>query len=225
MMNVLLESGAARARTSNWTAASVVIHGSIVIVAAILTMAPPPMPIDEETLVTIEPWTPPLPTAPVPASPIIDHAGSVPRVPVDLPTIPVPTVSFPEGLPAVPTTTDFPGTSTFHSPGQTPAAPTGAPFSEHQVEQIVRPRADNPSPPYPPSLRAAGIEGDVLARFTVDTLGRVESRSVQIVETSHALFGDAVRDWLTRTRYRPATIGGRPVRQQVEQRIGFSLRR
>jgi protein TonB len=225
MMTVLLESGAARARMSNWTAASVVIHGSIVAVAAILTIAPPPMPIDKETLVPIEPLTPPQRPAPVPASPIIDHAGSVPRMPVDLPAIPVPTVSFPEGLPTVPTTVDFPATSIFRERGGTPAGAPGAPFSEHQVEQIVRPRADNPSPPYPPSLRAAGVEGDVLARFTVDTLGRVESRSVQIVESSHALFGDAVRDWLTRTRYRPATIGGRPVRQQVEQRIGFSLRR
>jgi hypothetical protein len=69
------------------------------------------------------------------------------------------------------------------------------------------------------------VEGDVVARFVVDTLGRVEPGSIAILAATHALFAAEVRAWLSRTRYRPAEYEGRVVRQLVEQRIGFALRR
>jgi len=139
----------------------------------------------------------------------------------------VPSVPLPEPTATtVPNRIDFPLTPI--------ARPAGGSVSEvgangihepHQVEQVVRPRSGNPSPEYPRALRSAGVEGDVLVRFIVDTLGRVEPRSVEIREYTHTRFADAVREWLRRTRYDAATIGGRPVRQLVEQRVGFTLRR
>ena len=74
-------------------------------------------------------------------------------------------------------------------------------------------------------LRSASIEGEVLVRFVVDNQGRVEAASIRILETTHSAFADAVRRWLLRSRYAPAEVAGRPVRQLVEQRVSFALLR
>jgi TonB family protein len=82
---------------------------------------------------------------------------------------------------------------------------------------------DNPAPVYPPALRAAQIEGVVDAQFIIDTLGRAETASIIIRQATQSLFGDAVRQALLRSRYEPAMVGNRRVRQLVEQRFTFSL--
>jgi TonB family protein len=97
-------------------------------------------------------------------------------------------------------------------------------YTGDAVERMVAPRHDNPRPDYPSQLRAAMVEGDVVVRFVVDTLGRVEPSSIVIVRATHPLFGDAVRRWLSRTRYAPAEVSGRRVRQLVQQPVGFTLR-
>jgi protein TonB len=108
------------------------------------------------------------------------------------------------------------------------ASPEGGPpdgiFTEATVDRIVMPRRDNPQPEYPRRLRAAGLDGSVVARFVVDTAGRVERGSIEILQATHGLFADAVREWLPRTGYSPAESAGRRVRQLVEQRIAFTLR-
>jgi len=53
---------------------------------------------------------------------------------------------------------------------------------------------------------------------------RVEPASVEILRALHDLFAEAVRRWLTRTRYSPAQASGVEVRQLVEQRVEFDLR-
>lgn len=83
------------------------------------------------------------------------------------------------------------------------------------------PLRNQPAPRYPESLRQAGVEGKVLARFIVDTLGRVEPGSIVLLESSHALFAEAVRDALVRQRYAPAESGGRRVRQLVLRPFAF----
>jgi protein TonB len=90
---------------------------------------------------------------------------------------------------------------------------------------VVAPRPGNPAPAYPASLRSAQVEGSVLARFIVDTTGRVEAASINFPEATHALFADAVRQSLLRSRYLPAVLGEHAVRQLVEQRFAFTLTR
>ena len=87
------------------------------------------------------------------------------------------------------------------------------------------PRPGNPAPAYPPALRAAQIEGSVLARFVVDTTGRAEPASISFPEATHEQFAEAVRQSLLRSRYLPAIVSERPVRQLVEQRFAFTLTR
>jgi protein TonB len=226
MMRVLLESAApGPARLMRWTSGSVVAHGGIVVAAVLLTLAPAVEPIVAtrvEDIIYTRPQVDPPPMS-HPAIPQV----AIPRLgAIDIPAVAVPRITFPDVVPQVGNATDFPASAVFGDPRGTSTNPNpGRAREGFEVDQIVRPRAGNPPPVYPASLRSAAVEGDVLVRFVVDTLGRVEPRSVEVRETTHALFADAVRDWLQRTRYDPATIAGHRVRQLVEQRVGFTLRR
>jgi hypothetical protein len=75
------------------------------------------------------------------------------------------------------------------------------------------------------ALRAAQIEGSVVARFVVDTTGLAEPESITFPEATHAQFADAVRQSLLHSRYLPAVLGDRHVRQLVEQHFAFTLTR
>lgn len=92
--------------------------------------------------------------------------------------------------------------------------------------QVERPASANPSnmpPRYPAALRAAGIQGGVTARFVVDTNGRVDTSTVEIVKSDHADFATAVREGLPQLRFFPAQVANRPVKQMVTMPFTFSL--
>ncbi|MEA2763614.1 MAG: hypothetical protein QOK07_18, partial [Gemmatimonadaceae bacterium] len=76
---------------------------------------------------------------------------------------------------------------------------------------------------FPASLFAAHVHGTVVAEFVVDTLGRVENRTVGIVSSTAPLFSDAVRLALYGASYVPASKGGHPVRQLVQQPFEFDV--
>jgi TonB family protein len=80
-------------------------------------------------------------------------------------------------------------------------------------------------PRYPESLRQSGVDGRVLIRFTVDTLGRIDQSSVQIVSETHSLFSRAVREALSGFRFRPAESNGRKVPALAEMPFEFAIRR
>jgi TonB family protein len=75
--------------------------------------------------------------------------------------------------------------------------------------------------PYPPSMRATGESGSVLAEFVVDTLGRVERDNFGIVSSSNPLFTEAVTDAVRTVVFRPAMRQGRKVRQLMRQPFEF----
>lgn len=75
--------------------------------------------------------------------------------------------------------------------------------------------------PYPPSLRASGTSGRVVAEFVVDTSGRVEPAHFGIVSSTDPLFSAAVRESAPSARFSPARRGGRPVRQLVRLPFDF----
>lgn len=80
-----------------------------------------------------------------------------------------------------------------------------------------------PPPVYPRALLRAGITGSVRVRFIIDTLGRVEERSIEVLESSSAGFDPAVRATINGSRFEPAHLGPVPVRQLTEQRVRFVL--
>jgi TonB family protein len=79
------------------------------------------------------------------------------------------------------------------------------------------------TPRYPEVLRQSGVDGRVLIRFTVDTLGRIDQSSVQIVSETHALFSRAVREALSGFRFRPAESNGHKVPALAEMPFEFSI--
>lgn len=92
--------------------------------------------------------------------------------------------------------------------------------------QVEKPAAANPSntpPSYPNQLRAANIEGQVVAKFVVDTTGRADMRTFEIIKSDHELFTNAVRNSLPNMRFFPAEVGGRKVKQLVQMPFLFSL--
>ncbi len=104
---------------------------------------------------------------------------------------------------------------------------TGAPetgVARATVDREVVPYATNPVPRYPEELRAARIDGKVLARFVVDTTGWVLMETVIVDASPHRAFTDAVVEALRRSRFQPAEFRGRKVPQLVSQPFVFVLR-
>ena len=104
------------------------------------------------------------------------------------------------------------------------AVDTDQPLFEFQVEKAVT-SLMNVQPRYPDILRQAGVEGDVMAQFVVDTTGRAEMNSFKILKSSHDLFAAAVREALPKMRFVPAEVGGKKVRQLVQQPFSFAIAR
>ena len=96
-------------------------------------------------------------------------------------------------------------------------------YFEFQVEKTVLGAPGNPTPTYPSMLQSAGVEGKVLAQFVVDTSGHADMKTFKVLETSHELFAQAVKQALPRYRFFPAEIGGKKVRQVVQQPFTFAI--
>jgi len=97
-----------------------------------------------------------------------------------------------------------------------------APWTGHEL--MMRLMATS-KPRYPESLRSAGVEGQVLIRFVVDTAGRIEPSSVQVLSATHPLFVQAVKAALGGFRFRPAQAAGHRVEATAEMPFEFSISR
>jgi protein TonB len=96
-------------------------------------------------------------------------------------------------------------------------------FYESEVEKPVMGAPGSPAPRYPELLKSAGVEGEVVASFVVDTLGRADASTLKLLKSTNELFGAAVRTALPSMRFLPAEVGGRKVRQQVQQPFVFAI--
>lgn len=202
--------------------------------------APPPPP-------------PPLPAVvkqqvakPTPPKPVVKTLPT-PRVapaPAPVPPKVIPTVSPAITVPRVPPITQ-PVTSAAASAraelssaassddaiGQTGAAgglssgSANRAFSLGEVETPAAAIDGNPALPYPEALRSAGVEGSVAVEFIVGSNGRVERGSIRVLQSANPQFSAAVRNYLVDARYRPAKVGGKAVREVVQQSFAFRLNR
>lgn len=98
-------------------------------------------------------------------------------------------------------------------------------YFEFQVSPRAKRFSTAAPPVYPDSLKAAGVEGEVLAQFVVDSLGRVEPSSIKILRSTHELFSRAVIEALPKMDYTPAMVGSRRVRQLVQEPFAFTRTR
>jgi TonB family protein len=94
---------------------------------------------------------------------------------------------------------------------------------ELQVEKPVTLAAESESPSYPKILREAGVEGEVLASFVVDPSGQADASTFKVIRSTHELFSTAVRQAVPKMRFVAAEVGGKKVKQLVQQPFSFTL--
>ena len=231
MLMTLPESSRRSKRSTSWTLVSVAAHAAALSIWVTSQGLPEVTAAPREEPIFIDPPQRPEPVRRDPvehAGPTTSGAPTIPR----LPTIEPPTVH-------IPIIDEQPSSAIFDDEAyrrrgtfapSTDASPTAAAdprtvFDEHTVDRRVEPRAGNPVPRYPPALSSAGVNGNVLVRFVVDTLGAVDRGSVQVVHATHALFERSVMEVLVRMRFVPAQVGNRNVRQLVEMPFHFRVER
>lgn len=96
-------------------------------------------------------------------------------------------------------------------------------FTAEQVDvPAALDSATMPSVVYPPSLRATGMSGVVVAEFVVDTIGRMEPETFGAISATDPLFSAAVRAAVAGASFRPAQRKGRRVRQLVRLPFEFA---
>lgn len=237
MLGVLLESRARRQRRSGGMALSVVTHVALIgaVTAATAATPKPPKPLKPEVIPVVAP--PPKP-APQPRRVVTDHRPRGPILPtpvinivrIDAPTVvptELPPIDLTRGLAAdsivIGSRGGMPECRLGCLVGDDPSPSSGS--NEWRGNELLMHLITTAKPRYPEPLRQAGIDGRVLVRFTVDTLGRIDPASVQIVETTHEQFSRAVRAALGAFRFRPAEASGRKVPALAEMPFEFALKR
>jgi periplasmic protein TonB len=238
MLATLPESRAPRSRSLGGTIASLLIHGMLIAGAVALTMtgsagatAGPARPPRDTTIY----FPVHHPAAPRLAGPSRTPGSSIaapPQVPSlkmlpDLRALPPQAVDWsPSTVIADPLTTvgrsGLGGAASLAGPVGL-GAPDGV-VSEREVDRSPALTGHAPEPRYPDALRAAGITGNVITEFVVDTSGRAEPGSLVVLEATRDEFSEAVRAALPRFRFTPGELAGRRVRKRVRMPFAFTLR-
>jgi protein TonB len=211
---------------------SVAIHGLLLGAAVVATSqvkdVAPSVAIDTIPIVVAGPAEPARHAA-EPALPVLDGPD------VGFRTI-IPLVQVPTGVPPVDMTAvwnpaDWTGTG--HENGVANGVPGGTAPPPVSLERVyVRAVVDEPplllsSPPlrYPPLLRDAGIEGEVVIEVVVGADGRPELETLRIVSSTNRGFEAAARAALASSVYRPGKMRGEAVRVLIRQPVRFAILR
>jgi protein TonB len=229
MFENLMESSPVRERSLASSLLSLGCHAALATAAVIATRtavdAAPANPAAPDLPYVHLPATRPTPVRP---SQAVVPSNSAPRFsPIAVPTV------VPVGIPPM----EFDGPSgealqrLLGMPDHDPTTPDGPPLYGRGHDSVLTNLAvdepvrwlSGPTPDYPAALRTAGIEGVVMVRMVVDTLGRVEEGTVVVVSSTHLGFEAAAIAAVIRARFIPARLAGRPVRQLVQQSVRFRL--
>ncbi len=235
MMKTLLESGPEKKRAAGGTISSVIFHTSIVLLAVFAT-ARAGVPKDAgqrvEKLNFIN-TAPPKPVAPPHAAPteIAPPKGFKILIPPVMIATRIPDLNLGAKLTdpgEFDTKGAKPGSSTGSEgsngtkEGGAPGIDTNKPYSDFEVERVVS-AISGTSVSYPEGMRSSGVQGKVEVQFVVNGNGRVETGTIRVLSSTNQIFTQAVRDALSRMRFRPAQIGNTNVSQVVQQAFLFKL--
>ena len=235
MFNNLLESKPKKEKRGGGTVTSIVLHSIVVGLAvyatanaAIQNEKPRQEKID--FVETPKDQPPPKEEPPPPPPPDVVVAPPPPKgfqvltAPVEIPDV-IPDIDLSK---KVTDESDFSGKGVAGGTskgveGGKAVVQSDQPYFEFQVEKPVVPAPGSISPRYPDMLRQAGVEGEVLAQFVVDTTGKAEPGSLKILKSSHDMFIQSVKNALPQMKFIPAEVGGRKVKQLVQQPFTFSI--
>lgn len=205
----------------------VLLHGAAI--AAVLMLKGPGFIVDRDVdtkTFDVRPVEPPPPIpepVPMPQTPVVQQRSVVEtpdRIVITPPTGPT---QFAES------NTAPPGPTVGTSPDPTPTReivtvpPRDPPRDPVRVSSLFDPRFEGSrQPPYPPSEERAEREGQVRIRVTIGPDGRV-SAAQRVSATNDAFWRVTERQALTRWRFRPATVDGRPVAESKTLTVIFRL--
>ena len=204
--------------------ASLVIHSAVIGGAIFATLSARQTTAStriDTTLVFLQPQETQRETPPPPELQVSFKGFQTVTVPAVIPTD-IPPVNLQEHFDPK----DFSGTGVEGgtATGVTPSA--NQVYSTGEVDQLP---ALVSGPPidrdYPAILRQAGITGRVVLQAVIDTTGRAEPASIQVIQTVNAGFSDPAKRWMAKALFRPARRNGQAVRVLVTQALDYSLGR
>jgi len=234
LLNNLLESKPQKQRTLGGTIFSVIMHVVLVVLAVQATLNAGQKQEKKEQkidFVEVKKDEPPPPKEKAPPPPDVTVAPP----PKGFQVLVAP-MTIPDVLPDIDLSKKMTDEKDFTGKGVAGGRSTGVvggtaplnpdqPLYDYQVEKPVAQAPGSPGPRYPDILRGNGIEGEVIAQFIVDTTGRAEPGSFKVLKTTHELFAEAVRTALPKMRFIPAELGGRKVKQLVQQPFSFTIQK
>jgi len=184
---------------------------------------------DPPTAIDIRPDTPPPRDDPPPADPRPQPNAPISRVDVPPILVPAPTPrpSAPRSdpLPSGPVIGSNPnpasGTGTTRAPDP-PIRQPDPPAAVRREAQFDPRFAGAMQPPYPVAEERAEREGSVRVQVTIAANGRVLA-ATRVTATSDAFWRVTERQALSRWRFRPATLDGRPVESSKTLTVHFRL--
>lgn len=230
MLGVLLESRAKRQRRAGGAVLSVATHLALIAFITMTTVRiAPARPNHERPTAVVF-------SAPKTVSPPVAHVVSGQRS--SGPSFQVPTlthIAVPQSIPTSLPPIDFTQAATSGEivigdgdsrgsvgprsilDGERPAS------TDWRGTELLMRIVTTAKPRYPERLRELGIEGSVVVRFAVDTAGRVDTKSAQVLSSTNPLFSKAVLDALEGFRFKPAEVGTRRVAALAEMPFEFRI--
>jgi len=107
--------------------------------------------------------------------------------------------------------------------GEREAALAPAPSPDATLSQVPR-LLNGPLVHYPEGLRMGHVTGRVLLSAILDTTGRVDARTVKVLESPHRELTREARRYLEAAAFAPARMDGRAVRVCIELPVDFRIR-
>jgi TonB family protein len=96
-------------------------------------------------------------------------------------------------------------------------------FTIIEVDTVAARLPESAAPRYPPELLEQRVEGQAIVQFVVDTSGRADPSSFNVIVSSHPGFTQSVREALPGMKFSAARIGPAKVRQLVELPFTFNI--
>lgn len=100
---------------------------------------------------------------------------------------------------------------------------SGSVSSITEVDQLPE-LTDELHPRYPEALRQWGLSGEVRLEYVISTEGRVDARTIRVLQSTHPAFATAATEAVRSARFKPARRGARAVAVLVQQTIRFLSR-
>lgn len=230
MFDNLIESKRKRQQSPLQAAASIAFHALLIVVAVKVTAGAAEAVVKRNADTTMTFIEPPKPPPPPPNQPPPDAVVAANPPPQGFQTV-VPPEAIPTTIPPVNLNQHFDardftgkgvegGIATGVVGGTGPV--TGQTYLEAQLDDPPVPVAGSVVPRYPPALKSAGIGGTVSLQFIVDTSGRVEAASIQVLQSTQKMFEAAAREAVAKELFRPGKMHGQAVRVLVSQKLNFN---